>query len=104
MIQKIKNSFDFILFFSLVPLVTGGLFVLNAFGEKAGSFDRQVIWLCVSLVLFFVFSTVDFRFLRKTWVVVGVYSFCLLLLVLILFVGSTVKGAQSWFHLGFFSF
>ena len=104
MIQKIKNSFDFILFFSLAPLITGGLFVLKSFGEGVDSFSRQLVWLGVSLVVFFVLSTIDFRFLRRTWVVVAIYGFCLLLLTALLFVGSTVKGAQSWFHLGFFSF
>jgi rod shape determining protein RodA len=67
-------------------------------------FYRQLMWVGVSLVALFTLSFIDFRFLRKTTPVVAVYFTAILGLLLVLVVGSTVKGAKSWINFGAFSF
>lgn len=45
----------------------------------------------------------DYRFLRRTSVVVTLYVGMLLTLLALFLVGSVFQGAQSWFNLGFFA-
>jgi rod shape determining protein RodA len=66
-------------------------------------FDRQLIWIAVSLLLMFILSVVDFRFLRKTHVVVALFVVFSGLLALLFLAGSVFKGAKGWFDLGFFA-
>src|SRR5690606_16640163 len=67
-------------------------------------FERQIVWIVLSLIIFFLCSFIDFRFLYRTEVILGVFLFSLALLALLFLVGNVVKGAQSWFSLGGFSF
>ena len=103
-----KSSFlrnmDWVLFFSALLLSLAGLVTMNSFVGESYFFSRQLIWICVSLVFFFVASMVDWHFLRRSKVVVALFSIsCSLLLLLFLFAQVT-KGAQSWFSFGAFSF
>jgi rod shape determining protein RodA len=65
-------------------------------------FERQIVWIGLALAVFFVASLPEYRFLRRTPVVVSLYGGILLLLSLVLFFGSIVKGAQERFDLGLF--
>lgn len=67
-------------------------------------FERQTIWLSISIVVFFTASLIDWRFLRRTGVIVALFAFSCLLLILLFGLGTVVKGAQSWFDFGGFSF
>ena len=77
---------------------------MYSFTGSESFFYRQLIWVAISFVAFFSLSFVDFRFLRKTSPVVAVYSAAAAGLLLVLILGSTVKGAKSWINFGFFSF
>lgn len=103
-----KGSFlhhiDWVLFFSALLLSSAGLVTMNSFVGESYFFSRQLIWIGVSLGVFFVASIVDWHFLRRSKVVVVLFSVsCGLLLMLFLFAQVT-KGAQSWFSFGAFSF
>ena len=98
------ESIDWVLFLATLPILGAGLVTMNSFTGDSHFFIRQSIWIIVSVVVFFGLSTIDFRFLRTTWASIGMFiASCGLLLVLFV-IGHTVKGAQSWFNLGFFSF
>lgn len=99
-----KTGVDWVLFFSVVPLLLAGLMTMNSFTGDSIFFERQAVWIVVSLVVFFVFSFVDWRFLRRTDVLVTMFLITCALLILLFVFGKTVKGAQSWFDFGFFSF
>ncbi len=99
-----KISLDPILVSSLIPLVVGGLFTMNSFTGESGFFERQLIWLALSLIVFLGFSFIDFRFMRKTGPIMALYLFSIAILGILLVLGTTVKGATSWFSFGFFSF
>ena len=97
------KTIDWLLLGAILPIIFAGLFTMNSFAESNIFFNRQLIWIGISLIAFFVLSTIDFKFLRKTYVVFGLYLGVLGLLFLLFIIGATVKGAQGWFNLGAFS-
>ncbi len=103
---KIRGFFDidWILLLSALLLSVAGLVTMHSFSEESPFFFRQIIWLSASLLVFFVFSLVDWRFLRRSVVAISIFSFAFLLLVSLAFLGMTVKGSERWIDLGFFSF
>ncbi len=71
---------------------------------EARFFNRQVIWIIISAIAFFVASNIDWSFLKNTRVVVFLFISSVCLLSLLFVSGSVSKGAQSWFNFGVFSF
>ena len=102
MAEKALNRIDWMLVFFILPIIAGGLVTMKSFAvlEVTGDFfSRQVIWVLISFAVFFIFSFIDFRFLKRTDVLVFLFLFMsLALLALIIF------GQKSWFNFGFFSF
>lgn len=104
---------DWRLFFVALLLSLAGLITMNSFlptiagqGDIGGNyfFERQTIWLSISLLVFFVASMIDWRFLRRTRVIVALFSISCFVLILLFAFGEIAKGAQSWFDFGGFSF
>ena len=77
---------------------------MSSFAGENFFFERQIIWILVSVTVFLLFSMLDFRFLRRTEVVVSLFVVSCLTLLALFFSGSVFQGAQSWFNLGFFAF
>lgn len=73
-----------------------------AYLDLGSSIGKQTLWIGVSLVAFIVIYTVDW----KVWNTFAypIYISLMLLLVLVLIVGTEIKGARSWFSFGLFSF
>jgi rod shape determining protein RodA len=80
-----------------------GLVSMYGFGANTEFAPRQVVWLFVGLLVFFIASAIDFRFLRRTGVVVSIYALAFFFLSLLFALGSVFKGARSWFDLGAFA-
>ncbi len=105
--RKISSGVDWLLVFFILPIIAGGLVTMKSFSslENADNFfSRQIIWIAISLAVFLIFSFIDFRFLKRTDILVFLFlgmSFVLLLLVIL---GKISNGARSWFDFGFFSF
>lgn len=97
------KSIDWLLFLALIPILGAGLVTMNSFTGNEIFFDRQLIWIALSIIIFFSFSFIDFRFLRRTGMVVLLYSLSAFLLLALFALGHTAKGAESWFSLGFFA-
>src|ERR1035437_462804 len=97
------SKIDWILEAAVVPLLAAGLVTMNSFTGETNIFTRQLIWIAISIGLFFGLSFIDFRFLRKTWVSVTLFSLSCLSLALLFTVGHVSRGAASWFSLGAFS-
>ncbi|MDP1689233.1 MAG: FtsW/RodA/SpoVE family cell cycle protein, partial [bacterium] len=106
-VKKISNEIDWLLVFFIVPVLLSGLFTMKSFilEENADNFfGKQIIWIILSLLVFFIFSLIDFRSLKRTNVIIFLYiSLCLILLALFV-LGSVAHGAKSWFDFGSFSF
>src|SRR3989338_2411115 len=79
-----------------------GLVTMRSFSAENSFFDKQIIWICGSLGVFFVASIPDYSFLRRTPVITGFFTVIIGLLALIFLFGSIVKGAQNRFNLGLF--
>jgi len=103
MLSKISTRIDWVLFLSLLPILFVGWLTMNSFVSDNYFADRQLIWVIISILVFFAASFVDWRFLRRTPVLLILYGGVLALLA-ILFATSSIKGAQSWLNFGAFSF
>lgn len=88
----------------VLPILFAGLFTLSTFEVSNERFYKQGLFIVLALMVFLVASRFDYRFLRRTPVVIGLYASSLFLLLLLFVIGQTVKGAQSWFEVGLFSF
>ena len=101
--DRFKKSFfnvDWTLFLATLPLIVFGLITMSSFTAKQYYFDRQLVWVAVSIVVFFLCSLIDWRFLRRSEVIVSLYTFVIALLLLLFVVGKVSKGAQSWLSFG----
>ncbi len=107
LVKPFKNWLFGIDWFMMIPvflIVFFGLMTMNSFVGENQFFNRQLIWLGVSCVAFCLCSVIDFKFLRRTSVVVWLYAIVLVLLGILFGLGSIYSGAKSWFNLGSFSF
>jgi rod shape determining protein RodA len=102
-VRTLFGGVDIWLFTAVFLLSLLGLVTMYTFDGSNGYFYRQIVWIVLSLGIFFAALIPDYRFLRSGntafFLYVGIVSF----LVLVLFLGATVKGAQSRFNLDFFS-
>ena len=89
---------------AILPIIGAGLVTMNAFTGASVLFDKQVVWVCVSFIVFFVLSFFDFRFLKRTGVLVGLFLVSVGSLLFLLILADVTKGAQSWFSFGGISF
>jgi rod shape determining protein RodA len=93
---------DFILLGSTLPLVVAGLITVSSFVSDNPFFNRQIVWVAISLIVFFIASLVDWRFLRRTGVLVTFFIISVLSLLLLFTAGTLTKGAINRFDLGLF--
>ncbi len=102
--KKSKRKIDWIMFSSAVLISFLGLFTMNSFTGSDINFVKQSIWLVVSVLVFFGATFLDYRFLKKTKVVMIIFAVSFSLLMVLFLIGKVSKGAQSWFDFGAFSF
>lgn len=105
--KRMKFAFpkiDWLLFLFILPVLSAGLVTMKSFTEETPFFSHQLVWISLSFIVFFVFSYIDFRFLKRTEILVTIFAIFSGLLLLLFIVGHTSKGAQSWFDFGGFSF
>ena len=107
MIEKFLKRIDWLLVFFIVPLILAGLFTMKSFVPSEGTdnfFGKQIIIVALSFIVFFIFSFIDFRLLKRTNVIVFLYIFFCTVLLVLFILGSVSNGAKSWFNFGSFSF
>lgn len=124
-----SRSVDWLLFLALIPILLAGFVTLYSFKEESVTctprtqeavltegapcteklsvpsnafFTKQLIWALISVALFFAGSFIDWRFLRRSNVLFGLFlAGCGLLLILFLF--GTTRGIHGWLNFGAFS-
>ncbi|MCI8444031.1 MAG: rod shape-determining protein RodA [Clostridia bacterium] len=100
--RELKNIEWSLLIVAMILCVIGLVALFSATQEtEYDDFNKQCIWLSVSLVIMVVVMLVDYEFLTKISPIC--YGLFILLLIAVLFT-SPVNGATSWFAIGFFSF
>src|SRR3990167_2063342 len=106
-IRKISNGIDWMLVFFILPIISAGLATMKSFTgeENAGEFfNKQIIWILMGFAIFFVFSFIDFRFLRRTDILMFIFLLTNFILLMLFVLGYVSHGAKSWFNFGYFSF
>ncbi len=98
------RGIDWVLLIAILPIIGGGLATMTSFTTGTSFLIKQALWLGLGIAVMFLVARSDIRFFRDSRYVVLSYFFSLGLLVLVLLVGHTVKGARSWFNFGSFSF
>ena len=99
------KSYDWFIIFSILILSFFGLvalYTLSLGKEDFLNFKKQLLFFLIGLFLFFLFASINYRYLKF-------YSFYLYILFLLIFLllfifGKTIRGATSWFHFGILSF
>ncbi len=107
MAEHVLKRIDWMLVFFILPIVLGGLFTMKSFSSFEGAdnfFNKQIIWVLFSFAIFFAFSFLDFRFLKRTDILIYLFLFFSGMLLILFILGHVSHGAQSWFSLGGFSF
>ena len=102
MTRLLRNT-DWLMLGSAILISLAGLVSMYGFGGTENYASHQLIWLVLGIGIFFACEAADFRFLRRTGVVVAVYVFAIVFLLLLFVAGSSVNGARSWFHIGAFA-
>lgn len=112
MLQRGQKQFDGLLVILFLNLLVIGLLMIHTTSHVEGRpldlFDfstplgRQLLWSGIALVAMLFILTITPEF-WKTFAL-PVYIVSLIGLVLVLFLGSDIKGARAWFNFGFFSF
>jgi rod shape determining protein RodA len=101
--KALFSHIDWVLFISAVLISAAGALTMNSFVGDNYFFENQLIWISVAIPIFFLTSLIDFRFLRRTGVIVALFLTSVVLLCLVYFFGEIVKGAQSRFDFGVFA-
>ncbi|MBI5449662.1 rod shape-determining protein RodA [Candidatus Gottesmanbacteria bacterium] len=98
-ISRASMNIDWILFFALLPLIFFGLVTMSSFTGENYLAIKQIIWVSISLAIFFMFSVIDWRFLKRSDLLVSLFILSCTILAA-LFLARSIKGAKSWFDLG----
>jgi len=100
------RSFDWTLLITVLLLVATGLAAIYSVDLSRGGqlvfFKKQLLAAAIGLGLLFAASLTQYTFFRSY--AKFFYLFSLLLLVAVFFVGTSIRGAKSWFVFGNFSF
>jgi len=94
------GAIDWILFAATLPILGTGLVTMNSFVGENPLFTRQLSWALIAIAVFFAFSFIDFRFLRRTGILVAFFLFSVGTLLFLLVSGEVIRGTQSWLTIG----
>ncbi len=100
------KNLDWILFLSIFLLSCFGLIEIYSIALGKGTtelinFHKQIIFIIMGILIFFVFVFIDFNLFRDF--AHYIYLIGIILLISVLLFGTTVKGTTGWFEFKFFS-
>ncbi len=107
--KGLRNIDPIILMICILLIGTGlmNIFSSEYSGQQVQMFDlstnfwKQMLWVGVSMLLFFIIFLIDARFyMNISW---GLYIGAVGLLMLTLVLGKEIAGSKSWISLGFFN-
>ncbi len=105
------NKPDYLLIGTIVSLSLFGLLMvynssvamaIRDFGNQYYYLQEQTKWLILGLIIFILFSFIDFRVWKKLAFPIMLGTIVLLCIVLIPGIGIKALGAKRWINLGFF--
>ena len=101
--QKNKWRPDLYIIGAILPILGAWLVTMKSFVGDGNYFSKELIWILVAFVFFYLASKIDFRILKRTSVIVSLYGAAVVALVALFMIGSITKGAKNWINLGLFS-
>ena len=107
MAEKAFKKIDWLMVYFILPIILAGLVTMKSFAPQEGAgnfFNKQIVWALLGFGIFFIFSFIDFRFLKRTDILVTLFLSLSGILVVLFILGHVSHGAKSWFSLGLFSF
>jgi len=107
MAEKAFKRIDWMLVVFIVPIIAAGLVTMKSFTPLENTsdfFNKQIIWVFISFLVFFIFSFIDFRFLKRTDVLVFLFLFVSFVLLVLIVLGQVMHGVKSWLNFGLFFF
>ena len=111
---RLRRAYDFSLLFLTFFLVCFGLIMIystssyNAvkfYGDATFFLRKQMIFAVFGMVVMVVVSKIDYRYITHPLPVIKIrpvtvlYLLCLVLQVVVLFVGEEIKGAKRWIEI-----
>jgi len=105
MFSKIKiylKNFDWILFSAVILLSALGLAEIYSIALGQGTLDllnfqKQIGFIFLGVVLLFLFSFLDYHFLRNSSYYI--YIIGILVLISVLIFGQSIRGTKGWFYI-----
>ena len=102
---RVLKKLDWVLIGAILLLIVIGLLsIASASQARTGvftNFKKQLFFAVIGLILLGIFCFIDYRFLRNySAIVLVLYISSIFLLILLLLLGSQVRGAVSWFQFG----
>ncbi len=104
LLTRPRLFFDWTLLLPALTLSLLGILTMSTFGQGASLAPRQFLVLIVAVAVYLILSALDMRFIRRTPVVMTLYTLSFVLLALLLFLAHPVLGARAWFSFGLVSF
>jgi rod shape determining protein RodA len=102
---SILKRYDWVMLGAIAPIFMWSLLTLKSAGPEGDYFfTRQLMWIGISIVVFFLITTIDWRFFANSGVIIILYTAILLLLVILTLIGTRIKGAASWLDFSVASF
>jgi rod shape determining protein RodA len=100
-VDRRDNRSDRIMFGAMLVLSAVGLLMIYSATRSQGfaGMERQLIFVTAGLIVYLVFSNIDYREYRNLLLIMGLATLVALLAV---FAFDPVNGAQRWIPLGFF--
>lgn len=98
--QSRLRSIDWVMVLAVLPIMVAGLVSMRSLTGTTNFFSHQLMWIFISFGVFFIASQADFRFFKKSDVLVRIFLVLSSLLLLLFLVSKSVNGATSWFQLG----
>ena len=94
------KNFDWLLFFAVFLLSCFGLIEIYSIALGRGAidllnFEKQIVFIILGIISLFVFSFLDYNFLKNS--AKYLYALSLIALAAVLFLGSTINGTRGWF-------
>lgn len=99
---RLLSHIDWPLLLAAVAIALLGAITMRSFSVENAFFEKQIVWIGLSLCAFFVASIPEYGFLRRTAVIASLYALVASLLALIYLFGSVIMGSQNRFDLGLF--
>ena len=93
--MRVFAQTDWVLVGSAAAITLLGILSMYSFGGDNAFAPRQMVWLGVGLVAFFITSLVDWRFLRRTVSVVTIYGIAVFFLLLLFVIGSAFSRSAK---------